>query len=192
MGRYVLMVDVSGSMRCKLKKLKETLSEDWLPWRMGSPAVNQVALIAFSNEVCIKSGYTTDLAMLQGMVNSLTLGGCGGQLTSLYDAIIVATVFESPKPDEIYIWSDLQDTNSNATESDYINLGNSVGVHYNFCPPYPWMEDPNCPYLAVWTTVPFRPIAFNQSIVLATAAAKKLKRANVIEKPELLLKTAIT
>ncbi len=184
MGRYILLVDISGSMRCKLKKLKDMLADDWIPWRMGSPITNEVALISFSNDVCVNSHYTTDLASLQNMVRNLTLGGCGGYQTSLYDAIIVATVVESPKPNEIYIWSDLQDTNSDASQSAYVNLANSVGVTYNLCVPYEWMEDPNCYRVGILAPYPFKPVRFVQSAKFAKSLAQKMKMAKVIEKPE--------
>jgi hypothetical protein len=183
----VLLVDCSGSMLCKLNKMKEFLAEFWLPWRMGSPVKNQVALISFGNDVVVNSRYTSDLASLQTMVKNLTTGCAGGSLTSLYDAIIVASVFESPKPDGIYVWSDLQDTCSDAKEADYVNLANSVGVSYNLCPPYEWMQDPNCPYFSIIVTFPYRPIAYAHSVKIATALAGKLKMAKVIEKPEHLL-----
>ena len=53
-------------------------------------------------------------------------------MTSLYDAIIVSLVFESPKPDGITVWTDGNDTQSNATANDYVNLANSLGIPIDF------------------------------------------------------------
>lgn len=187
MAKYVLIVDVSGSMRCKLKNLKEMLADDWVPWRIGSPANNEVALISFCNDVCINSYYSNDVKDLQNRVMNLSLNSCGGSGTALYDAIIVGLTFESPKPDAIYVWSDLQDNDSHASEMDYINLANSIGITINLCPAYEWMQDPHCPYITPLVNYPFKPIQFSTSVAIAKRFASKLNNSRVIENPTQLI-----
>jgi hypothetical protein len=194
MAEYVVLVDISGSMRCKLKILKDFLKTYWLPWLMETPPVNDVALIAFSNDVCVLSRYTKDLSCLQTLIDGLVTSGCGGAMTSLYDAIIVGLVFEDPKPDALYVWSDLADTRSDSSNSDWTNLANSIGLgvgSVHLCPPYPWMEDPNCPRMAVLVKPPIKAIPFKRSLALAKEITKISKVARAIEAPEQFLKAKV-
>jgi len=189
MARYVVLVDISGSMTCKLKILKEFLQNYWLPWLMGTPPTNEVALISFSNDVCVLSRYTTDIVALKNLISGLATSGCGGPMTSLYDAIIVGLVFENPKPHGLYVWSDLGDTQSDASASDWQGLANSLAIPVNLCPPYPWMEDPNCRQMAVIVTPPIKVIPYAQSLQLATKITAKLELARVIKDPQEFPKT---
>lgn len=188
MSRIVVLVDVSNSMRCKLENMKKWLKEYWLPYIMGSPPTNEVALISFSNDVCVQSHYTTDLSCLQALVDGLVVSGCDGPMTSLYDAIIVGLVFESPIPDELYVWSDLGDTNSDASETDWQDLANSLGITVNLCPPYEWLQDPNCVHYAVIAIPKIKLIPYAKSLDIATKFSKKVEKLNIIKTPEDIVK----
>jgi hypothetical protein len=187
MSRYVVLVDISGSMRCKIAKLKDFLKDYWLPWLMGSPPVNEVALISFSNDVCVESHYTTNLGDLQTLVDGFVTSGCDGPMTSLYDAIIAGLVFEEPKPYELFVWSDMGDTISDASATDWQNLANSLSIPVNLCPPYDWLEDPNCPLMAVLVTPPIKIIPFAKSLSIAKEITSKVERVKVFESPEKFL-----
>ena len=155
---------------------------------MESPPTNEVALISFSNDVCVQSHYTTDLSCLQTLIDGLVVNGCDGPMTALYDAIIVGLVFESPKPDELFVWSDLGDTNSDASESDWQALANSLGITVNLCPPYDWLQDPNCQYYAVLVTPKITLIPYAKSLELANKISAKVEKLNIVKTPEDFLK----
>ena len=148
-------------------------------------------MISFSNDVCVLSNYTTDIVALKNLIGGLVTSGCGGSMTSLHDAIIVGLVFENPKPDELYVWSDMGDTQSDASESNWVDLANSLSIPVNLCPPYPWMQDPNCMQMAVVVRQPIKVISFVNSLQLAGNIQKRLKVARVFKDPQDFLKTKV-
>ena len=157
---------------------------------MGTPPVNEVALISFSSDVCVLSNYTTDIVTLKNLIGGLATSGCGGPMTSLWDAIIVGLVFENPKPDALYVWSDWGDTQSDASQSNMEDLATSLDIPVNICLPYPWMQDPNCMQMAVVVLPPIKAIPFAKSMELASNIQKRLKVARVIQDPKEFLRKA--
>lgn len=148
MGNQVLVVDCSGSMRNVMSELKETLHDEWLSFHLTEQGPNKIAIVAFGNDVHIKTHYTDDLTVLQDHVMSLSSGCCGGGMTSLWDALITSLVFDDPQPDIIYVWTDGSDTQSNATQNDYETLANSLGVPIIFEEiPYYWWDNDQVVYL---------------------------------------------
>lgn len=182
MAKYVVLVDTSGSMRCYLERLKDVLKEYWLDWLIGSSPKNDVALVSFSNDVSILSHYTQDIGSLRTLVDGLTSGG----LTAFNDAILVGLVFENPKPDALYVWSDEHDTCSDASETNWSDLSTTLGIDVNLCPPYDWMRDPNCWHMAVVITP--RLVTASMALAKAKGIAERVKRVKVIEKPQDFLK----
>ena len=187
MSRFVVLLDVSGSMTCKLGLLKQWMIDYWLPYIMGPSPTPEVALIAFSNDVHIKSYYTTNINDLKQKIANTALSSCGGPMTSLYDAIITGLTFENPKPDKLFVWSDLGDTQSDASESDWQSLANSVDVEVDLCIPYEWMQDQNCSQFMVIATPVITLIPIAQTLRTAKKWSAAVKKLNVIEKPEQFL-----
>lgn len=182
MAKYAVLVDTSGSMRCYLETLKDVLRSYWLDWLMGSPPANDVALISFNNDVSILSHYTQDVDNLKTLVDGLVSSG----QTAFNDAILVGLVFEHPRADALFVWSDQHDTCSDASETIWADLSNALGVDVNLCPPYDWMRDPVCWYF-VPVIIP-RVVTIQMAMVKAKEIATRVKTAKVIEKPERFLK----
>lgn len=182
MARYMVLVDTSGSMRCKLKRLKSFLKDYWLDWLIGYPPVNDVALISFSNDVNILSHYTRDIECLKTLIDGLVSGG----LTAFHDAVLTGLVFEHPRADALFVWSDQHDTCSDASEATWSGLSNTLGIDVNLCLPYDWLEDPECSRIA--TLVITRVVTPKMALTKAESIARRVKTARVIQKPEDFLK----
>ena len=164
-------------MRCYLENLKEVLKDYWLDWLMGSSSANEIALIAVNNKVNILSYYSQNISDLKAKVDTLVSGG----LTAINDAILVGLVFENPKPDEIYVWSDLHDTCSDAPEATWTNLSSSLGVNINLTPPYDWMRDPTCWHMVAIATP--RIVTAQMALAKIKAISSRVPTVKAIEKP---------
>ena len=190
MGNYILVIDCSGSMRNALPEIKNDAANEWLPWRLTQDGPNKVGLVAFGTDVCIKSYYSDDLQSLQNMVNSLTSSCCGGGMTSLWDAMIVALLYEDPKPDEITLWTDMGDNKSSATQSEHTSLANRLNIPMDFheIPEHWWDDDMNTwsnAYILLGSEMIMKRAEYVKSLASIEEAVKS---ARVIRNPSLLMR----
>lgn len=185
MANYVLTIDCSSSIRKALTEIKNDVINEWIPWRLSHEGPNNLALVAFGSDVYIKSHFTNNLQDITGLVASLYNGCCGGYMTSLYDAIIVSLLFEDPKPNGITVWTDGNDTRSNASLNEYEILASSLNVPIDFpeIPEHWWDED-----AITWANY-YKPILgetiFLRKEYIASMGkiTKNVKKARVISDP---------
>lgn len=192
MGRYVLLVDMSGSMTCYLEDLKEELKEDYLDWLMEreSDTRNHVALISFNADVHVLSHYTTNVDTLKTLVDGLAAGG----LTAYDDAMLVGLVLEWIRPDELHVWSDHHDNCSNASRAAWSDLASALGVEVVLnTPPDYWGAGCTTPQewqisLAQEAFVVSEAVTWTMAVAAAEKIAESVPRARFIKNPEDLLK----
>lgn len=187
----MVLVDISGSMTSYLTMLKWYLRNIWLPWRINHPPGSEIALISFCNDVCINSHYTTNLPTLQTEIGGLVPSGCGGPMTSLYDAILVGLVFEDPKPDALYVWSDLHDTKSDSSVENWKRKAKELDIPVYLCPPRPWMllskELAKVQHRFIHPSAKLIP--FEKAVDMAKEIKGKVEQIKVIEDLEKLLES---
>ena len=188
MGRYVLVVDTSGSMYCYMTELKKYLKTfiDGLT-AMGQSSQNQIALVSFANNVDILHHYTHNPAPLKALVDGLTAGG----MTAMEDGILVGLVCEYERPDELFVFSDDGENSSNAKEADWNEIANrykaaNPSFSVNLVTPSEGTYQADCFRFARFFTA--KPISIKMAVTSANAIAKRVKTARVISTAEDLLR----
>lgn len=188
MGRYVLVVDTSGSMYCYMTELKKYLKTfiDGLT-AMGQSSQNQIALVSFANKVDILHHYTHNPAPLKALVDGLTAGG----MTAYEDGILVGLVCEYERPDEMFVFSDEGENSSDAKEADWNEIADRYRIanpsfSVNLVPPSEGTYQADCFRFARFFTA--KPISMKMAVTSANAIAKRVKTARVISTAEDLLR----
>jgi tight adherence protein C len=121
----VLTLDVSGSMadENRLPQAREAAKGFLNQMRTN----DRVGLVSFSNEVTVRSGFTTDRRQTAKVIDGLTPGGD----TRLYDALIRAVGQAAATPGEtraVVLLTDGEDTRSSASLDEAIALAIRSGV----------------------------------------------------------------
>lgn len=188
MGRYVLVVDTSGSMYCYMTELKKYLKTliDGLT-AMGQSSQNQIALVSFASEVDILQHYTHNPTTLKTLVDGLTAGG----MTACNDGILVGLVCEYERPDELFVFSDDGENSSDAKEADWTEIADRYRVDnpsfsVNLVPPSEDTYGADCFRFARFFTA--KPISMSMAVTSAKAIAKRVKTARVVSTAEDLLR----
>ncbi len=178
MSRYVVIVDTSGSMHGCQNNLKPYVNAiiDGL-----IITGNEVALMSFSNDVHIRSHYTTIASDLNNMVNGLSFSG----LTAFNDAIITGLVFENPRPDALLVFTDGGDNASDASKTDLTDLSNSLNINVHLVPPSD--DTYTCSGFKLAPLFTTNVIPMKKAQANAHAIAERVKRAKVILEPEDIL-----
>lgn len=179
MGKFVIVIDVSGSMFCKLKNLIRFLG-DWIPLKLKQ-VTNEIALVSFSDNVQIDSQYTSipqDLVEILGNIFKNREARARG--SSVLDAIIEAAGI-SPTANEIYVFSDFDDNESKASAEDCAKELHSKEVgKLTLVPPLDIWEDPACPnsnaFKNVFISKPYKLIKYSQAKENALSLADEIRK----------------